>query len=372
MELLAKAKNLEAMGQKIIHMEIGEPDFPTPPTIVQAGLKAMADGQVKYTPAAGLPELRQAIAEYYRDRYKVRISPKRIMITPGASGAFMIILAALLTRGSEVLLSDPGYPCNRNIVRLFEGVPRLVPVSAKTNFHLTATLVHDNWRSETSGVWLASPSNPTGTLIEGETLAGICQEVEGNGGFLISDEIYHGLEYGRRSKSALEFSQEAFVVNSFSKYFGMTGWRLGWVIVPDSYCEVLEKIAQNAFISASSLSQYAALAAFEEETLVELEARRREFEERRDFLYDALLELGFRIEAKPEGAFYIYADCSRFTRDSYHFAWDLLEKSGVAITPGSDFGRTGACRFVRFAYTTSMKSLKEGVKRIQDYLHTNV
>ncbi len=372
MELLAKAKKLEAQGRNIIHMEIGEPDFPTPQRVVQAGLKAMQEGRVKYTPAAGLPQLRQAIADYYAYRYQISVEPERIIITPGASGAFLLVLATLLSKGKEILISDPGYPCNRNLVRLFEGIPKLVPVSSETHFHLTANSVRDHWRDGTLGVWLASPSNPTGTLIESDTLEGICHEVEKRKGVLISDEIYHGLEYGKRSVSALEFTQEAFVVNSFSKYFGMTGWRLGWVVAPKTHLEVLEKVAQNAFISASSLSQYAALAAFDEETLFELEARRKQFEERRDFLYDALPGLGFKIEVKPEGAFYLYADCSRITCDSYCFAWDLLERAGVAITPGGDFGRTNTQRYVRFAYTTSIDALKEGVVRIQKYLQNRL
>ncbi len=368
MELLAKAKALEAQGRNIVHMEIGEPDFPTPKSIVEAGVKAMQDGHIKYTPAAGLPQLRQAIAEYYAYRYQVSIDPDRIMITPGASGAFLLILATLLSKNKEILISDPGYPCNRNIIRLFEGRPKLVPVTVETHFHLTAKLVRDNWGENTIGVWLASPSNPSGTIIENDALKGICQEVEKQGGVLISDEIYHGLEYGTRSASALEFTQEAFVVNSFSKYFGMTGWRMGWMIVPVSYREVLERVAQNAFISAPSLSQYAALAALSEEAFVELEERRKEFERRRDFLYDGLLDLGFSIETIPDGAFYIYADCSSITSDSYGFAWDLLEKVGVAITPGKDFGKANAHRYVRFAYTTSMSRLKEGIGRIQKYL----
>ncbi len=368
MELLARARALEAQGKRIIHLEIGEPDFPTPKSIARAGLDAIAAGHVRYVQAAGLPQLRQAIAAFYQKRYGVSIAAERIFLTPGGSGAFLLALALLLEPAKRVLMTDPGYPANPNFVHLFSGVPEAIPVSAATNFHLTAKLVREHWQPDTAGVWLASPANPTGTVIDLKALASICHAVAQRGGFVLSDEIYHGLEYGKRCTSALEVTDEAFVVNSFSKYFGMTGWRLGWLVVPKAYVEVAERIVQNIFISAPVHAQYAALAAFDSQTLEVLEARRRKFEDRRDFLYDSLSALGFRIEVKPQGAFYLYADCSALTSDSYRFAWDLLEQAGVAVTPGCDFGRVRASSYVRFAYTIDLEGLQEGVARIGNFI----
>lgn len=368
MELLNRARELEAQGKKIIHLEIGEPDFQTHESIVRAGLNAIAAGQIRYVPAGGLPQLRQAIAAFYQRRYGVGIAAERIFLTPGGSGAFLLALALLLEPGKRVLMTDPGYPCNPNFVYLFGGVPEAIPVTAATDFHLTAKLVRQHWQPDTAGVWLASPANPTGTVIEPGELAAICQVVAEKGGFVLSDEIYHGLEYGTRCLSALEVSDEVFVANSFSKYFGMTGWRLGWLVVPKVYVEAAERIVQNIFISASVHAQYAALAAFDPQTLEVLEDRRRKFEARRDFLYDSLSMMGFRIEVKPRGAFYLYADCSRLTLDSYRFAWDLLEQAGVAVTPGCDFGRVRASSYIRFAYTIDFDGLQEGIERIRNFI----
>lgn len=368
MELLARARTLEAQGKRIIHLEIGEPDFPTPEPIARAGMDAIAAGHVRYVPAAGLPQLRQAIAAFYQKRYGVSVAAERIFLTPGGSGAFLLALALLLEPAKRVLMTDPGYPCNPNFVHLFTGVPEAIPVSAATNFHLTAKLVREHWQPDTAGVWLASPANPTGTVIDPEELASICRAVAERGGFVLSDEIYHGLEYGKRCISALEVTEQAFVANSFSKYFGMTGWRLGWLVVPEAYVEAAERMVQNIFISAPTHAQYAALAAFDFQVLEELESRRRKFEDRRDFLYDSLLALGFRIEVKPQGAFYLYADCSRLTSDSYRFALELLEQAGVAVTPGCDFGQVRASSYVRFAYTTDLEVLQEGVERIGNFI----
>ncbi|MBN2700671.1 MAG: pyridoxal phosphate-dependent aminotransferase [Methylothermaceae bacterium] len=373
MELLARARALEAQGASVVHMEIGEPDFPTPDPIAQAGMETIANGRVRYTPAAGLPQLREAIAAFYRQRYGIRVAPERVFLTPGASGAFLLALSLLLESGKRVLMTDPGYPCNRHFVHLFGGVPDAVPVTADTRFHLTETLVREYWRPETVGVWLASPANPTGTVIDPDELARICRAVASKNGFLISDEIYHGLEYhDGRCVSALEVAERVLVVNSFSKYFGMTGWRLGWLVVPEALIDAAERVAQNIFISAPTHSQYAALAAFEPRTLDILEERRRRFEDRRDFLYDALCSLGFKVGGKPRGAFYLYADCSAFTDDSYRFALALLDRAGVAVTPGCDFGRARASAYVRFAYTVELEALREGVERIAAFLDRDV
>lgn len=369
MELLRRAKQLEAQGKDIIHMEIGEPDFATPQTIIDAGVNHLKAGDVKYTPAAGLPELREKISEFYQKRYSVAVDKKRIFVTPGASGAFLLALGASLNPSEELLMADPCYPCNSNFVKLFDGKARTIPVDATSRYQLTAARIKQYWTKATKGVLIASPSNPTGTIIAPEHLKQAIHTVNELGGCFYSDEIYHGLVYGKHAPSALEFSNNVFVINSFSKYFGMTGWRVGWLIVPEEFIDATEKLAQNIFIATATHSQYAALAAFEESTLTELEQRRSEFEARRNFLYDALLRLGFEIPIKPDGAFYIYANCSKFTDDSHQFALDLLEAEGVAITPGKDFGTNEAHHYVRFAYTTSIDRMAVAMHRLERFIN---
>lgn len=368
MELLARARELERQGRHVVHMEIGEPDSPTPQPVIDAGMKAIRSGDVKYTPAMGLPKLRSAIAAWYRKRYDVALSSDRIIITPGASGALLLALGALVNPGDEIMLGDPTYPCNRNFICLFDGDPRLVPVDATTDFQLSCQLIQHNWTEKTRGVLIASPSNPTGTQIAPTELKTIVRWIDARSGFLLSDEIYHGLEYDQRAVSALEITDDVFVINSFSKYFGMTGWRIGWLVVPDDWIERIEKLAQNVFIAAPTHSQYAALAAFDPETEKEVEERRCEFKRRRDYLHGELLRLGFRIPSRPQGAFYIYADCRRFSRDSSRFATELLEEAAVAVTPGKDFGINAAEHYLRVAYTTSLEQLKEGVSRLEKFL----
>ncbi|MDO9269645.1 MAG: pyridoxal phosphate-dependent aminotransferase [Methylobacter sp.] len=369
MELLRRAKQLEAQGKDVIHMEIGEPDFATPQTIVEAGVKQLKTGDVKYTPAAGLPELREKIAEFYQQRYSVTVDKKRIFVTPGASGAFLLALGASLNPAEELLMADPCYPCNSNFVKLFDGKARTIPVDASSRYQLTATRIKQHWTKATKGVLIASPSNPTGTVIASDQLKQVIHTVNGLGGCFYSDEIYHGLVYGENATTALAFSDNVFVINSFSKYFGMTGWRVGWLIVPEEFIDATEKLAQNIFIATATHSQYAALAAFDECTLTELERRRGEFEQRRNFLYDALLRLGFEIPIKPDGAFYIYANCSKFTDDSYQFALDLLEAEAVAITPGKDFGTNEANHYIRFAYTTSIARMAVAMQRLEKFIN---
>lgn len=373
MEILSQAKALERQGQDIIHLEIGEPDFPTPPLVVEAALGFIREGNVKYTPAGGLPELREAIASYYQRRYGVEIEPRRIFVTPGASGGFLLSLGLVLNQGNGVALADPGYPCYANFVRLFGGVPRRVPVDETTGFHLNAALVSQIWDDRMTGIVTASPANPTGTLMAADTLQGLVDQVERRAGFIISDEIYHGLEYGPTlSPTALAFSPRAYVVNSFSKYFGMTGWRLGWVVVPEDHAEAAERLAQNIFISAPTHSQVAALASFTDENLQELERRRFELKERRDFLCAGLKQIGFEITVQPEGAFYIYADSGRFSEDSYGFAMALLTEAGVAVTPGLDFGMNHPGRFLRFSYTVPVARLAEALERIERHIHGRI
>ncbi|NOU21683.1 MAG: aminotransferase class I/II-fold pyridoxal phosphate-dependent enzyme, partial [Methyloglobulus sp.] len=358
-------------GRDIIHMEIGEPDFATPKTIVDAGIRQLQTGDIKYTPAAGLPELREKIADYYQTRYAAKVDKERIFVTPGASGAFLLALGVSLNPGDELLMADPCYPCNSNFIKLFEGKAKTLPVDATTSYQLTAELIKQHWSPSTKGVLIASPSNPTGTLIEPEEFKHCIQAANERDGCFYSDEIYHGLVYGKHAPTALEFSNNAFVINSFSKYFGMTGWRIGWLIVPDEFVVATEKLAQNIFIATPTLSQYAAIAAFDGQTLEELELRRAEFSARRDYLYDALLKLGFDIPVKPDGAFYIYANCAKFTDDSYQFALALLEAEGVAVTPGLDFGSYQAHQHLRFAYTTSIERMAVAMQRLERFINRN-
>lgn len=368
MELLARARELEAAGRSIVHMEIGEPDFTTPQPVLDAAQQALAEGRTHYTPATGLPALREAIAGYYRSHYGVEVSAGRIVVTPGASGALLLALGVLLDRDSEVLLADPGYPCNRHFVRFIEGRATGIPVDASTGYQLSAALLARHWGDATRAAMVATPSNPTGTLIPGKELTAMAKLAAERGGALLVDEIYHGLVYEQQTPSALALSDELFVINSFSKYFCMTGWRLGWLVVPEAYRREVEKLAQNLFIAAPTLAQYAALAAFSPESLAILEQRKEAFRQRRDYLLPALRELGFDIPVTPQGAFYLYADCSRFSDDSFSFASELLEQAGVAITPGTDFGTHLPERHLRFAYTTSMAQLQEGVRRLGSYL----
>lgn len=368
MELLARARELEAQGRSIIHMEIGEADFPTPEPVIRAGIRALEKGGLFYTPTPGLPQLREAIAGYYRSRYGVEVPPSRILVTTGSSAALMLACAALIDPGDEVLLADPGYPANRHFVRVVEGAPRAVPVDAASSYQLTPEHLESNWGPHTAAALVASPSNPTGTLVSTERLSAMAEFVRGKGGTLIVDEIYHGLVYEGEYTTALAFADDVFVINSFSKYFNMTGWRLGWMVAPEPYVRELDKLAQNLYLAAPTPSQYAALAAFEPETLAILERRAREFKARRDYLVPALRKLGFEIPVTPQGAFYIYAGCGGLTKDSFGFARDLLEHAGVAITPGVDFGSNAPERHVRFAYTNSIERLQEGVSRIAKFL----
>lgn len=367
MEILARARALERAGRSIVHMEIGEPDFPTPHPVVRAAVAALHAGRTRYTPALGLPELREAISGHYA-RSGLAIDPARIVVTPGASGALQAALAAVLDPGARVLMADPGYPCNRNFVRLLEGEPVGIPVGEAAGYQLTAQEVATHWGPGTAGVMLASPSNPTGTVIAPAEMGRIVDAVRERGGFTIVDEIYHGLVYEGRADSSLRHGEDILVINSFSKYFNMTGWRLGWLVAPPALVPVIDRLAQNLFLAAPTPAQYGALAAFGEETLQVLEQRREVLRGRRDFLLAALRDLGFGIPLTPAGAFYLYADCTGFTDDSHRFSLDLLEQAGVAVTPGCDFGDHRAGRHVRFAYTTSMEDLELGVERLGRYL----
>lgn len=373
MDILAQAKLLETQGKDIIHMEVGEPDFETPQPIIDAGIQALKQGKTHYTPALGLPALREAIAAWYQTQYQVNISAERIVITPGASGALLLVMGALLDAGENVLLADPGYPCNRHFARFVEGSVTSIPVNADSQYQLTAQHIEKYWDTKTAMALVASPSNPTGTVISKSQLDGLSQAVKTKQGSLVVDEIYHGLTYdGFKAPTALATDDQIFVINSFSKFFGMTGWRLGWLVVPEGYTQVMDKLAQNLFLAAPTMSQYAALAAFEQNTLDILEQRRQTFEKRRDALLPALRDLGFEIPVTPQGAFYLYANCSKLlnetTPDSMALSKFLLKEAGVAITPGLDFGAYQAEQHCRFAYTTDIEKLLRAVEKISDVI----
>jgi aspartate/methionine/tyrosine aminotransferase len=368
MDLLARAKQLEAEGRSILHLEVGEPDFPAPRPVIDAGIMALRQLKTHYTPALGLPELRRLIAGYYLRKYRVEIDPRRVIVTPGASGALQLALSVLVDTGDNVLLTDPGYPCNRNMVKLLGADSKAVPVGADTRFQLQAAHIAEYWDDNSVAAMIASPSNPTGTMIGHSELNDLITAIDGAGGRLIVDEIYQGLVYSDNDITALSFSDDVFVINSFSKYFGMTGWRLGWMVVPDGYVDAIDRVAQNLFLAASTVAQYAALAAFETGTIDILERRVAKFRERRDYLLPVLREMGFDIPVEPTGAFYIYADCSAITRDSFAWTRCLLEDEGVALTPGIDFGEYQASTHVRFAYTRPVDQLEHACCRIARYI----
>ncbi len=368
MDLLARAKELEAHGRNVIHMEVGEPDFAAPPQVITAAKAALDAGHTGYTAAPGIPELRLAISGHYGDRFGVEVDPRRIVVTPGASGALQLLMGILINPGEQVLMTDPGYPCNKNFVEFVSGQPLPLPVGPETGYQLTAELVESSWTESTRAVLLATPSNPTGTLISREEMIRIHGVVKSRGGHLLVDEIYQGLTYGMDGYTALDIADDIFVLNSFSKYFGMTGWRLGWVVAPEDYLDSLECLSQNIFLSCNAPSQYAALQAFSPDCLEILEQRRHSFRQRRDFLLPALREIGFEFSVVPQGAFYLYANCSALTDDSFSFAYELLEAEGVAITPGKDFGRNRPEQHIRFAYTNSIENMAEGVRRIARFI----
>ncbi|WP_106475837.1 aminotransferase class I/II-fold pyridoxal phosphate-dependent enzyme [Phytohalomonas tamaricis] len=368
MDLLEQAQALENNGHDIIHLEIGEPDFPCPAPIVAAGRRALDKGETRYTPATGITSLKEAIAGHYASAFDVEVDPRRIIITPGASGALLLAAMLLAEQDSRILMADPTYPCNRHFMALMGARVDPVIVGPDSSWQLDDGLVARHWRDDTRVAMLATPSNPTGHVLEGDALARIAHAVRERSGYLLVDEIYQGLTYDVEPITTLSVASDAFVVNSFSKYFGMTGWRLGWLVAPDDAVEPVSRLAQNVFLAASTLSQHAALAAFSPECLDELEHRRHELRRRRDTLLAGLKPLRLVPEVIPEGAFYLWLDISCYTDDSKAFCQRLLDEEGVAITPGSDFALQDGNRYVRIAFTTNQARLEEAIARLSRFL----
>ncbi|HYD97197.1 MAG TPA: pyridoxal phosphate-dependent aminotransferase [Noviherbaspirillum sp.] len=367
MELAKMAAELERQGRSIIHMGIGEPDFTAAPPVIEAAARAMQDGRLQYTSALGIPALREAIAAHYQRVYGLTVAPSRIIVTAGASAALLLACAALVDKGAEVLMPDPSYPCNRHFVAAFDGNARLIASGPEQRFQLSDAMVREHWTAQTRGVLLASPSNPTGTSIAHAELAKIVATVREKGGFTIVDEIYQGLTYDEEPFSALSLGEDVVVINSFSKYFNMTGWRLGWLVVPEFLVPQVEKLAQNLFICASSVAQHAGVACFSPEAIAIYEQRKAEFKRRRDYIVPALRQLGFKVPVMPDGAFYVYADCSALSDDADQLTIAMLNEAGVVLVPGLDFGPHAARQYIRLSYATSLENLHEAVARLERF-----
>lgn len=365
------AKEVASGPEPMIFLNIGEPDFTAPAQVQAAAQHSIASGQTQYTNALGLEPLREAISAWYLSRFGITVPARRIVITAGASAALQLACLALIDAGDEILMPDPSYPCNRHFVSAAEGVAKLIPTGAAERYQLSAAQVAAHWGDKTRGVLLASPSNPTGTSIEPQELRRIHEVVQAKGGVTIVDEIYLGLSYEEAfGHSALAISDDIISINSFSKYFNMTGWRLGWMVVPDAMVPVIERMAQNLFICASTISQHAALACFTPQSMTIFEERRAQFKARRDYFLPALRELGFGIDVMPDGAFYAWADCTALCKklgvdNSWDFAYALMDKAHLAITPGRDFGTADTARYVRFSTANSMQQLQEAVRRMR-------
>ena len=369
MELLARAADREKVHGASISMVVGEPDFPAPEPVVRAAQRALVESKVHYTHALGMPELRQAIARDYWSRDQLEITPDRIAVTAGASGGLLLVMAALLNPGDEVLMPDPSYPCNREFVAAMGGVVKTIPVNGESGFQPTVAQVCGAWTPRTKALLVASPANPTGTMLNPGEAAALAQCVRDRGGVLIVDEIYQRLVFEGQPKSLLSLGDDIISINSFSKTFSMTGWRLGWIVAPKAMMVALERLAQNLFISPSALAQQAACAAFTEESLAIAQGYRKRFREQAGYLLPQLQRLGFRLPAPPHGAFYGYFDVSDLTDNSYQFCLDLCDEVGVLMTPGRDFGDYQSERYLRVSYTKPIAVLAEGVERLKTFLN---
>lgn len=356
-------------GRPMIYLNIGEPDFTAPPPVLQAAQDCLGAGRTQYTAATGLPALREAISQWYAQRFGLDVPARRIVVTAGASAALQLATLALVNPGDEVLLPDPSYPCNRHFVAAAGGRAVLLPAGAESRFQLDTAAVQAAWNPCTRGVLLASPSNPTGTSIAPDEMGRIVQAVRERNGFAIVDEIYLGLSYDDQfAASALQFGEDVISINSFSKYFSMTGWRLGWMVLPERLVAPVERLAQNLFICASSVAQQAALACFTPEAIATYEDRRTAFRARRDFIVPALQQLGFGVPVVPDGAFYVWCDVSAHAGSSWDFCFDMMHKAHVALTPGRDFGPQAGERFMRLSFANSLPQLQESVRRLSQAL----
>jgi aspartate/methionine/tyrosine aminotransferase len=362
MDILERAQELERQGERIIHLEIGEPDFATPAVVKEAACRALAAGLTQYTHSQGLLELREALSQHYLEKYNVWVKPEQFIVTSGTSPAMVLIFAGLLNPGDEVLLTDPHYACYPNFVRLVDAVPRYVPVAEEDGFQFRPEELDPYLTPRTKALIINSPANPTGTLLSAGRLA----QLAGLGPYIISDEIYHGLVYEGKEHSILEFTDRAFVINGFSKLYAMTGWRLGYLIAPEDFIRPLQKLMQNFFISANPFVQHAGIAALTQ-TGPELEKMRAAYDTRRRFLLAGLERLGFRLPMKPTGAFYVFVNARHISHDSYALAFDILEKAKVGVTPGIDFGQGGE-GFLRLSYANSLENLEEALGRLEAYL----
>ncbi len=367
----ALARNVAHTDRPMVFLNIGEADFTAPPLVQEAAARAVRNGATQYTQATGLDALRERISGWYATRFGVNVPARRIVITAGASAALQLACLALIDAGDEILMPDPSYPCNRHFVSAAEGKAVLIPTTAEERFQLSADKVQAAWGDKTRGVLLASPSNPTGTSIHPDELRRIHNVVQAKDGVTLIDEIYLGLSHDNTfGQTALALDDNIISINSFSKYFNMTGWRLGWMVVPDALVPVVERLAQNLFICASTISQHAALACFEAESITEYERRRAEFKARRDYFIPALNQLGLSVPVEPDGAFYAWADCSQVCsklgiKDSWDFAFEVMQRAHVAITPGRDFGTAQTAQFVRFSTASSMAQLQESIARLK-------
>jgi aspartate/methionine/tyrosine aminotransferase len=362
MDVLEKALELERNGEHIIHLEVGEPDFDTPECISEACYRAICEGKTHYTHSLGLIELREAIAEDYLHKYRVEVSPDQILIASGTSPAMLLLFAALLEAGDEVILSNPYYPCYPNIIRFVDGSPVFVKVLEEEGFQYLPEMIEEKLSLKVKGIMINSPSNPTGNVMPAERMKAIAKFSP----FIISDEIYHGLVYEGEVHTILEFTDRAFVINGFSKLYAMTGWRLGYIIAPKEFIRPMQKIQQNLFISASSFAQWGALVGLKQ-AVKDVQKMRETYDRRRRFLVPKLREMGFGITVEPTGAFYILANAKRFSSDSYRFAFDILTEARVGVAPGIDFG-TNAEGYLRFCYANSMENIEEGMSRLEKYL----
>lgn len=369
MEVFKRTQALQAKGHDVISLGIGEPDFTAAPAVVQALHQAADHGLGKYSAAAGIWPLRQAIAQFYGDKFHAPVDPERVIVTNGASGGLLLASLALINPGQNVLMPDPCYPANANFIMAAGGTTRLMRTEAALQFQPSAKDVERHWNDQTAGVLIASPGNPTGTSITPDALSAIVQAVQQRHGFVMMDEIYLGLSYQNERRSALALDDNLIILNSFSKYFHMTGWRLGWLIVPPELVAPIEKLASSLMICPPTLAQHGALACFEPQTLELLEHRREAFRTRRDYLVPALESLGFEVPATPDGAFYVYADISRFSNDSNQFVDTVLNEAHVALVPGIDFGPDHAQSKVRMAYTVGLDRLEQAVQRMDRLLN---